>query len=175
MMSPFALLVEIAKKSRNNANELPQKSEVVTYWRGVGFMLAGQKFVAPMGEVGEILQTPKVTKVPGVRNWMLGVSNIRGRLVPILDLAGLLDVPSKANWKTRRVLVVGEGDQQNGLLVDAVLGMQQFPSHLLNSQIKVEDSYVPYVRGGFERDGASWPIFSFTDLVQADEFLQVAV
>lgn len=174
-MSPFALLVEIAKKSRSTANELPQKSEVVTYWRGVGFMLAGQKFVAPMGEVGEILQTPKVTKVPGVKNWMLGVSNIRGRLVPILDLAGLLDVPSKANWKTRRVLVIGEGDQQNGLLVDAVLGMQQFPSHLLNNQVNVEESYAPYVCGGFERDGASWPIFSFTNLSQADVFLQVAV
>lgn len=174
-MSPFALLVEIAHKSRSNANELPQKSEAVTYWRGVGFMLAGQKFVAPMGEIGEILQAPKVTKVPGVKNWMLGVSNIRGRLVPILDLAGLLGVPSKANWKTRRVLVIGEGDQQNGLLVDAVLGMQQFPSHLLNNQINVEENYAPYVNGGFERGGANWSIFSFADLAQADIFLQVAV
>jgi twitching motility protein PilI len=174
-MTPFALLNEIAQKSRNNANELPQKSEVVTYWRGVGFMLAGQKFVAPMGEVDEILQPPRVTKVPGVRNWMLGVSNIRGRLVPILDLAGLLSVPSKTNWKTRRVLVVGQGDHQHGLLVDAVLGMQQFPSHEMIEQISIEVNYAPYVHGGFERDGVGWPIFSFTDLTQADEFLQVAV
>lgn len=174
-MSPFDLLVEIAQKSRRNASELPQKTEAVTFWRGIGFMLAGQRFVAPMGEVGEILQTPRVTKVPGVRNWVLGVSNIRGRLVPILDLAGLLDVPSKANWRTRRVLVVGEGQQQHGLLVDAVLGMQQFPSHLKSNQMYVEANYAPYVRGGFERDGSNWPIFSFTDLVQADEFLQVAV
>ena len=174
-MSPFALLVEIAQKSRENASELPQKTEAVTYWRGIGFMLAGQRFVAPMGEIGEILQTPRVTKVPGVRNWMLGVANIRGRLVPILDLAGLLDVPSKANWRTRRVLVIGEGQQQYGLLVDAVLGMQQFPSHQIINQMVVEANYAPYVRGGFERDGSSWPIFSFTDLVQADEFLQVAV
>jgi len=127
-MSPFDLLVEISQTSRDNASELPQRTEAVTYWRGIGFMLAGQRFLAPMGEVGEILQTPRVTKVPGVRNWMMGVSNIRGRLVPILDLAGLLDVPSKANWRTRRVLVIGEGQQQHGLLVDDVLGMQQFPS-----------------------------------------------
>ncbi|MFQ3171573.1 MAG: twitching motility protein PilI [Oleispira sp.] len=174
-MSPFDLLVEIAQKSRDNANELPQKTEAVTFWRGIGFMLAGQKFLAPMGQVGEILQTPRVTKVPGVRNWMLGVANIRGRLVPILDLAGFLDVPSKANWRTRRVLVVGEGQQQHGLLVDDVLGMQQFPSHEIINQMYVEANYAPYVRGGFERDGSNWPIFSFTDLVQADEFLQVAV
>jgi twitching motility protein PilI len=174
-MSPFDLLVEIAQKSRDNANELPQKTEAVTFWRGIGFMLAGQRFLAPMGQVGEILQTPRVTKVPGVRNWMLGVANIRGRLVPILDLAGFLDVPSKANWRTRRVLVVGEGQQQHGLLVDDVLGMQQFPSHEVINQMYVEANYAPYVRGGFERDGSNWPIFSFTDLVQADEFLQVAV
>jgi twitching motility protein PilI len=174
-MSPFTLLVEIAKKSRDNACELPQKTEAVTYWRGIGFMLAGQRFVAPMSDVGEILQTPRMTKVPGVKNWMLGVSNIRGRLVPILDLAGLLDVPSKADWRTRRVLVIREGQQQHGLLVDAVLGMQQFPSHQVISQMYVEANCAPYVRGGFERDGSNWPIFSFTDLVQADEFLQVAV
>ena len=174
-MSPFALLADIAKKSRINANELPQKSEAVTYWRGIGFMLAGQRFVAPMGEVGEILQTPRVTKVPGVRNWMLGVSNIRGRLVPILDLAGLLAVPSKASWKTRRVLVIGQGDQQNGLLVDAVLGMQQFSTHLMSDEMYVEANYAPFVQGGFEREGTNWPIFSFTDLSQAEEFLQVAV
>lgn len=174
-MSPFALLVEIAQKSRTNANDLPQKSEAVTYWRGVGFMLAGQKFVAPMGEVDEILQPPRVTKVPGVRNWMLGVSNIRGRLVPILDLAGLLSVPSKASWKARRVLVVGQGDHQHGLLVDAVLGMQQFPTQDMKSQVSIEENYAPYICGGFERDGVGWPIFSFEELTQADEFLQVAV
>jgi twitching motility protein PilI len=174
-MSPFDLLVEIAQKSRDNANELPQKTEAVTFWRGIGFMLAGQRFLAPMGQVGEILQTPRVTKVPGVRNWMLGIANIRGRLVPILDLAGFLDVPSKANWRTRRVLVVGEGQQQHGLLVDDVLGMQQFPSHEVINLMYVESNYAPYVRGGFERDGSNWPIFSFTDLVKADEFLQVAV
>jgi twitching motility protein PilI len=95
--------------------------------------------------------------------------------VPILDLAGLLGVPSKASWRTRRVLVIGQGDQQNGLLVDAVLGMQQFPSHLMSNQMYVEANYAPYVQGGFERDGANWPIFSFTHLAEADEFLQVAV
>lgn len=174
-MSPFDLLVEIAQNSRSNASELPQKTEAVTYWRGIGFMLAGQKFVAPMGEVGEILQTPRVTKVPGVRNWILGVSNIRGRLVPVLDLAGLLGVPSKANWRTRRVLVIGEGQHQHGLLVDDVLGMQQFPSHNISHQMYVEENYAPYVRGGFESNGSNWPIFSFTDLMQAEEFLQVAV
>ena len=174
-MSPFALLVSIAKRSRETAYELPQKTEAVTYWRGVGFMLAGQKFVAPMNEVGEILQPPRVTKVPGVRNWVLGVSNIRGRLVPVLDLAGLLGVPSKANWRARRVLVIGQGDNLNGLMVDAVLGMQQFPTHEMRNQMYVESNYAGFVRGGFEREGINWPIFSFSELAQADEFLQVAV
>ena len=63
-----------------------------------------------------------------MRSWVLGVANVRGRLVPVMDLAGLLDLPSRANWRSRRVLVVEQGDFLVGLLVDAVLGMQQFPS-----------------------------------------------
>ena len=74
---------------------MPQQVEMVAYWRGVGFMLAGQYFAADMGEVAEILQPPKLTKVPGVRNWFGWL--MRGRLVPVMDLAGLLGMPSKAN------------------------------------------------------------------------------
>lgn len=174
-MHPFARLLEIAERSRRNASALPQQIEAVTYWRGVGFMLAGQSFVAEMSEVAEILQPPRLTKVPGVRSWVLGVANVRGRLVPVMDLAGLLGLPSKANWRSRRVLVVEQGDHLTGLLVDAVLGMQQFPVDRTIRPEQLDPAFGNYVDQGFERDGREWPVFRLLDLVQAPEFMQIAV
>lgn len=175
-MHPFALLKEIAQRSRRNAAQLPQQIEAVSYWRGVGFMLAGQSLVVDMNQVSEILQLPRLTKVPGVRSWVLGVANVRGRLVPIMDLAGLLGLPSKANWRSRRVLVVGQGDNLNGLLVDAVLGMQQFPQDAIStSSSDMATALEKFCPQGFEKEGRYWPIFKLDELVESPEFLQVAV
>lgn len=174
-MHPFALLKHIAERSQRNASALPQQTEIVSYWHGVGFMLAGQLLVADIGEVVEILQPPKLTKVPGVRSWVLGVANVRGRLVPVMDLAGLLDLPSKANWRSRRVLVLEQGDFLVGLLVDAVLGMQQFPS---NTGRKVDDippALAKFIDQSFTKDSRTWAVFRLKELIQAPEFLQIAV
>ncbi|WP_221793811.1 chemotaxis protein CheW [Oceanobacter mangrovi] len=174
-MSPFALLVDIARRSRTNASELPQQIEAVSYWRGVGFMLAGQQFVTDMGQVAEILQPPRLTKVPGVKSWVLGVANVRGRLVPVMDLAGLLGLSSRVNWRSRRVLVIEQGDVLTGLLVDAVLGMQQFPVDTMRSVSEVEDSLADFVHYGFEKNEKVWSIFRIDELVQSSDFLQIAV
>lgn len=174
-MHPFAQLLDIADRSRRNASALPQQVEMVSYWRGVGFMLAGHLFAADMGEVAEILQPPRLTKVPGVRNWVLGIANVRGRLVPVMDLAGLLGLPSKSNWRSRRVLVVEHGDHLTGLLVDAVLGMQQFP---VDQQLDVhglDPVFEKFTSHSYERDGKQWAVFQFQELLVAPEFLQIAV
>jgi len=174
-MTPFALLQDIASRGKSNASDLPQQIEAVSYWRGVGFMLAGQMFVADMGQVAEILQPPRMTKVPGVKSWVLGVANVRGRLVPVMDLAGMLGLSSRANWRSRRVLVVEQGDVLTGLLVDAVLGMQQFPVDTMRTVTEVESSLENYVHYGFEKNEKVWSIFRIDDLVQSSEFLQIAV
>lgn len=174
-MHPFALLKDIADRSLNNASDLPQQVEAVAYWRGVGFLMGGQEFVADMGQVSEILQPPRMTTVPGVKSWVLGVANVRGRLVPVMDLAGMLGMTSKANWRSRRVLVVEEGDFPTGLLVDAVMGMQQFQLDTMDVIPKNQEALSKFVDHGFVRDSKRWSIFRFDELVNSPEFLQIAV
>ncbi|ASP38175.1 chemotaxis protein CheW [Bacterioplanes sanyensis] len=174
-MTPFAQLLDIAERSRRNASDLPQQVEAVNYWRGVGFMVAGQTFAAEMEDVAEILQPPRLTRVPGVRSWVLGVANVRGRLVPVMDLAGLLQLPSKANWRSRRVLVIEEGDHLTGLMVDAVLGLQQFPEDDVQTPESLDSSYASYISSCYKRDGKLWPVFQLRQLIQSSEFLQIAV
>lgn len=174
-MQPYALLKSIAERSRTKALALPQQVEAVSYWRGVGFMLAGQQLAVDMNQVSEILQPPRLTKVPGVRSWVLGIANVRGRLVPIMDLAGLLGLPSKANWRSRRVLIVEHGEHLSGLLVDAVLGMQQFSLDSHQAMTDLDPAIAKFCPSGYTKDDKIWPVFELQDLAQAPEFLQVAV
>lgn len=138
-------------------------------------MLAGQNFASRMEDVSEILQPPRLTKVPGVRSWVLGIANVRGRLVPVIDLAGLLGLPSQASWLSRRVIVLAYEEHFIGLLVDAVMGMQQFAEDRQIDAFDLHPEFHKFVEHAYELDGKSWPVFKLTQLLYEPEFLQIAV
>ncbi len=173
---PFAVLTDIARRSRSMAAGLPEQQQAVELWNGIGFILAGERYVAPMGEVIEILHVPRYTHIPGVRPFMLGAANVRGRLLPLIDLAGFFDVPrSSRSPRDRRVLIVEQGDVFSGLVVDSVSGMQYFAvdSHV-ESPRDVPASVQPFVSGGYERNEEVWKVFSAADLLGDERFLDVA-
>lgn len=77
----FIELLRIAK--RGNKNYVSNDNEV-NRWSGIAFEMMGQYFVAPLGEVSEVIYPPKYTPVPKTQAWVLGLANIRGRLFPFL-------------------------------------------------------------------------------------------
>jgi twitching motility protein PilI len=175
-MTPFTLLHDIAKRCRAHAADLPSKAEAVEYWRGVGFVLGGQRYVAPMSDVSEILTAPKLTPVPGVKHWVQGVANVRGRLIPVMDLAAFLGGRA-ASQRTKRTLIIEKGDVLNGLVVDAVLGMQYFSTESkdTSSSLGLSETAKPFVSGSYTRDGEDWPVFSFDALIEDQHYMDIAV
>ncbi len=174
--TPFAILTDIAERSRAMAAGLPEQQEAVELWNGIGFVLAGERYVAPMGEVTEILHVPRFTHIPGVRPFMMGAANVRGRLLPLIDLANFFDLSrSSRNFRERRVLVVEQGDVFSGLVVDTVLGMQYFAAESFRVDPgRAPDSVRPFVNGSYERDEEIWKVFSAVDLLADERFLDVA-
>ena len=79
------------------------------------------------GEVNEILTFPLLTLCPARGPWLLGVANIRGNLVPVIDLKGFIEGERSQLTDTTRVLLVRQqGGSTVGLLVDEVLGQRNF-------------------------------------------------
>lgn len=175
-MTPFALLQDIASRCRSHAAELPSRIEAVENWRGVGFILAGRRYVAPMSDVSEILTAPKLTQVPGVKHWVQGIANVRGRLIPVMDLAAFLGGRSTSG-RNKRTLIIEKGDLLNGLTVDAVLGMQYFPveSKQDSSALDVPEQAKAFISGAYLRDGELWPVFSFDELANDQNYMDIAV
>lgn len=175
-MTPFALLQDIAARCRSHAAELPSRIEAVENWRGVGFILAGRRYVAPMSDVSEILTAPKLTQVPGVKHWVQGVANVRGRLIPVMDLAAFLGGRSTSG-RNKRTLIIEKGDLLNGLTVDAVLGMQYFPveSKQNSPELDVPEQAKAFISGAYLRDGELWPVFSFDELANDQNYMDIAV
>jgi purine-binding chemotaxis protein CheW len=86
----------------------------------VGFELAGQKYAFPIHMIQEIGLPAPVTPLPQVADCVEGVSNLRGSIIPIINLRKLLDLPSKPADKETRTIVVNAGHRTLGCTVDSV-------------------------------------------------------
>ena len=172
--TPFELLLEIDRRCRRLAAGLPSQQIAQQTWSGIGFRLGEQLFVAPMGEIGEVLHEPRQTLLPGVKSWVKGVANVRGRLLPVMDLCGFFGSEPSPARKKRRVLVVDHQDIFAGLSVDEVFGMQHFPVAAFSEHLPVlEAAIAPFIHGVFQRE-QPWLVFSPHALAQHQDFRDVA-
>lgn len=170
---PFQLLLGLDRRYRSQAAGLPAQQEEREVWSGIGFRIGGQYYVAPMSEVGEVLPEPRLTQLPGVKHWVTGVANVRGRLLPVMDLSAFLGLKLTDNRKSRRIMVIEHQGLFAGLTVDEVLGMQHFDVEGFQENIgQVPDSIRPYVHGTFQREH-DWVVFSPHVLAGDDDFLNV--
>ena len=71
----FIELLRLADLAR--ARKSGRRSGQEYDWQGVVFEIGGQRLVAPMGQVSEVLAMPEYTSLPLVKPWMLGIANIR--------------------------------------------------------------------------------------------------
>lgn len=172
----FELLLEIDQRCRLLAADLPSQETRRHDWSGIGFRLGEQWYVAPMGEVSEVLHEPRYTVLPGVKPWVKGVANLRGRLLPIMDLCGFFGHELSPLRKQRRVLVVEHGDVFAGLMVDEVAGMQHFAQDSLETGATdaAQSVIAPYLKGHFQGE-ESWQVFSPFTLMQSSGFMDVAL
>jgi len=173
---PFELLKELEKRSRSvtagNAPEAAAGHE----WVGVAFRMGGETFLVAREETREVLGYPAViTRIPGAKNWVKGLANIRGQLLPMLDLRQFLGSGATMPGRNTRIVVANHREIPAGLIVDEVLGFRRFADPEFNSEppptvIRCDS----YLAGAFRRGGEVWPVLSLRSLVESQSFLQAA-
>ncbi len=172
----YQLLVDLSRRSKAHAAGLPAQVEIKNHWSGIGFELMGRRYIASLAEVSEMLEVPEVTALPGVKAWVRGVSNVRGRLLPLFDMAVFFGGKLSAKRRLHRVLTVESDDIFGGLVVDQVFGIQHFPVDSY-SQLVTQDlgGAAAFVDGCYEADGVEWAVFSPLKLSQSSDFVNAAI
>ena len=171
----FEVLLDLSNRGESIALDLPTLDDTQTHWTGLGFSLIGQRFVAPMDEVAELMRMPQATRVPGVKDFVVGVGNVRGRLMSILDLDVYFDESSSLPRGQRRVIAYEIEEHYMGFMIDESLGMQHFPSDTFQEDIgDIADMFKPFVRGSYQVAGTQWPVLSLEALAQNPNFEKLA-
>ncbi|MFB3105168.1 MAG: chemotaxis protein CheW, partial [Pseudomonadales bacterium] len=102
----LSILSEIKTATFQNAAPLPLRESTHSQWQGFGYQIGGVRLVSRMGEIDEILKVPRIAPLPLVKSWVLGVTNVRGRLMPVIDLHDYLGMTKTLPRLQWRVLVV---------------------------------------------------------------------
>lgn len=172
----MARLHDIEQRGLLNARGLPQRVETRELWNGIGFRVGDTTLVAPLTQVSEILHFPKLTMVPGTQGWVKGLANIRGTLLPVMDLRGYLGQSAISLDARSRIMVVQQENLAVGLLVDEVLGLKHFAAEETVTRVKkLNEAVKPYIQGAFQQSGQTWYVFNMAALAEDPQFLQVAV
>jgi len=172
--SAFEILKEIDSRCRRNSSGLPVATTVVDDWIGIGFLINGIPLLAKMDDISEILPPPETIRVPGVTHWVKGLANIRGNLIPVLDMNGFLYGEPTRISKQSRILVINKSGVVAGLLVDEVFGLRRFKPEEHRQEVMQEAGTIgAYLAGIFVDQVRQWNVFSVKKLTRAEHFLRV--
>ena len=175
-INPVVILKDIEEACRSCAVGLPRKAEVPNEWSGIAFRLGGSSLLAPMDQVAEILDVPPLFNVPLTQSWVRGMANVRGNLLPVIDLNGYLGNEVAQVTDKSRILVINYEDIYSGLIVDEVMGLKHFlEEDYTQDEAGVDAILQPYITGGYRGNNQVWGVFSLLVLADSQQFLQVAV
>lgn len=168
-VDPFKILLEIEQQNLTYAKPLPEQKSVEAQWVGLGCEIQQRPFLIPLSEIKEVIQVPTMTRIEESVDWLLGLSNMRGRVLPITDLQNfILGVPLPVN-KLTRVLVVEYQHNFFGFELEQVLGLKKMEAKNLKNTL---DPTFPaeYSIGTVEIEGQLWPVVSLLKLIQTIKF-----
>jgi len=113
----------------------------------LSFSLLKQEFALRISQLDEILKHQRITKVPKMPDYVLGITSLRGKIIPVIDLRvrlSLLDRPSEID-KKGKILIIKGLRGPIGAVVDNVIGVVRItkpeilppPSHLTETELKL--------------------------------------
>lgn len=127
---------EILKARAQALARDPQEEEIDgQYLDVVEFLLAYENYAIESSWVREVYPLKELTPLPGTPSAVLGVTNVRGEILSVIDLKKLFDLPERGLTDLNKVIVVRGGGTELGILADQILGLRSVPLKDIQSSL----------------------------------------
>lgn len=141
----------------------------------LGVMIGNSRWLLDLQEAGEIVSVGAVTEVPLTQPWFLGLTNIRGNLISVVDLARFHGAESTPIDKESRIVAFAPSLSFNsGLLVSRVMGLRN-----VRDMESVQPTGVcvgPWATQQYlDQESILWTALDLSVIVQDPQFLQVGL
>ena len=173
---PFDLLAELERRGRAVSAQVSPEGAAGREWVGVALRMAGDLYLVAREETREVLGVPtSMTRVPGAKAWIKGLANVRGQLLPIIDLRQFLGSGMTPLTRNTRIIVVNHREIPAGLLVDEVLGFRRFAEGEFSGDAPPTVARCErYLAGAFRRANETWPVLTLRAILESTSFSEAA-
>jgi purine-binding chemotaxis protein CheW len=134
------------------AQEPERKGEAEKYIEVLAFLLAHETYAFETASIREVYPLTELTPLPCTPDYILGIINIRGQILTVIDMKKFFDLPEKGITNLNRVIVVRNEDMELGILADEILGICDIPASGLHPSLPartgIHAGYIKGVTGG---------------------------
>jgi purine-binding chemotaxis protein CheW len=135
-------------RARVLAREPKQKDAAGEFLEIIEFRLASETYAIESAFVREVHPLKDLTPLPGTPPFVLGIVNVRGQILSVVDLKRFLDLPHKGLGDMNKMIIVGNDRMEFGILADAILGVRPIPLNAIQpSPLTVSGIGAEYVKG----------------------------
>lgn len=111
----------------NDSTNKDTTAKMLDFLQVVSFNLRGEEYAVEITKVKEIILLEGVTKVPQMPGFIEGIINLRGTVIPVIDLRKRFGLPSPEADDHTRIVVTRMGNRIVGLIVDSVSQVMKIP------------------------------------------------
>ncbi len=118
----------------------------------LSFRLGGEEYVLPVDDVREVLKSRELTMVPNSPPHILGVTSIRGTVLPVIDLGKRLGLPPAVRGEKTRIIIISPDDEDAGIMVDRVTGVMRLSPDSIRSAPETVEQGAEFLKGIARKD-----------------------
>ena len=135
-----------AQQRLDSVAEQAERREGDSVFHLVTFRLQREEYGVEIGSVQEIIRATDITPVPNAPSHVRGVINLRGKIIPVVDLRKRLALPAVAATDAQRIVVVELGEKRIGMLVDSVSQVIKLSSSIIEEMpeeaTNIDENYI---------------------------------
>lgn len=156
-------------EERRNVNDGTGSSDDVLQW--VTFKLDNETYGINVMQVQEVLRYSEIAPVPGAPVYVLGIINLRGNVVTVIDTRSRFGLSSAEITDNTRVVIIESEKQVIGILVDSVTEVVYLKNSEIDHAPNVgNDESAKYIQGVSNRDNKLLILVDLNRLLSDDEW-----
>ncbi|GAB6179504.1 hypothetical protein JCM14036_08230 [Desulfotomaculum defluvii] len=125
-----------------------QKQDIEVCLEVVQFTLSGEQYALESKYIREVFPLRDITPLPCTPDFVMGVVNVRGQIVSVLDFKKIFKLPQKGEVKIPKVMVLHCSDMEFGMLVDEITGTGPLPYSSIGPPLNnLTGKQAAYLRG----------------------------
>jgi len=138
----------LKQRAKALSREPEMEEETQDYIEVVEFLLANEKYGIESSYVREVYPLTEIVSVPCTPSFLLGVINVRGQILSVIDIKKFFDLPEKGLADLNKVIIIRNEKMEFGILADVILGTLSIPLNELQVSLPtLTDIRAKYLKG----------------------------